>query len=436
MKQGTGKYGIWTSSSFIIANMIGTGVFTSLGFQLLSIDNFFLVMLLWLIGGVIALCGSLVYGELGAVMPRSGGEYHFLGTVYSPLLGFLAGWISLVVGFAAPVALACLAFSEYITPLIPWVQPKTAAVIVLSALTLVHLFSLSVSGWVQNALTALKIIAIITFIVIGFTMTGGIPESVSASASAFLWKDLFSSGFAVCIIWVYYAYSGWNAAAYIVDDIDRPQVNLPRALFFSTLFVTALYLLLNAMFLLSTPAESMKGEVEVGLIVANHLFGSSGNIWGWFIAFFLLSSCSSMIFVGPRVSCRMGEDHPILKFLSFGKRKGIPTVAIVFQYLLSLFMILTGSFKTITEYSGILLSLCSLLTVIGLFIHRKRHPDMERPFRTPLYPATPILFCIPILASVFFLMWQSIWNLVVSGGILLAGILVYLIEKYVYEKNR
>ena len=436
MKQGSSKYGIWTSSSFIVANMIGTGVFTSLGFQLLSVDNFFLIMLLWLIGGIIALCGSLVYGELGAVMPRSGGEYHFLGKLYSPMMGFLAGWISLVVGFSAPVALACLAFSEYVTPLIPWANPKTVAVIVLSVLTLVHLFSLFVSGWVQNALTALKVIAIIGFIIIGFLHSGDSSGVISQSVSTFRWGDLFSGGFAVCIIWVYYAYSGWNAAAYIVDDIEKPQVNLPRALFFSTLFVTVLYLLLNAMFLLSTPADSLKGEVEIGLIVANHLFGSRGNVWGWIIAFFLLSSCSSMIFVGPRVSCRMGEDHAIFRFLSWGKRKGIPTNAIIFQYLLSLFMILTGTFKSITEYSGILLSLCSLLTVLGLFIHRKRYPDMERPFRTPLYPLTPILFGIPLVASIFFLMWQSVWNLVFSGGILLIGIIVYYIDKYAFEKTR
>ena len=433
MKQKTYQFGLWTASAFVIANMIGTGVFTSLGFQLEQTDNFVAIAILWLIGGVIALCGALVYGELGSVMPRSGGEYHFLTELYSPFVGFLAGWISLVVGFAAPVALASLAFSSYLGGWFPGLDPRILAITVLTVLTAIHAFSLRISGRMQGALTLIKILFIVVFIVLGFTLPTAF-QPVRPSLEGFGPKIIFNPGFAVSIIWVYYAYSGWNASAYIADDMASPQRTLPRSLLLSTLAVTAMYLLLNAVFLLTTPVSEMAGKVEIGLIAANRIFGTKvGSLMGIAVALLLLSSISSMIFVGPRVSCRMGEDHPLLRFLKQRSSRRIPVVALLVQYALSLVMILTGSFRFITEYTGILLSLCALLTVLGVFRHRHRFPAMERPFRTPLYPVTPVLFAIPILVSVVYLCLTNWMNLAVSAGILVLGALVYWIELRIYK---
>lgn len=430
------KFGLMTASAFVVANMVGTGVFTSLGFQLAATDNFVAIMGLWLLGGIIALCGALVYGELSSVLPRSGGEYHFIGSLYSPMLGFLAGWISLVVGFAAPVALSCMAFSSYAGTFLPWLSPKMLAITVLSVITLLHTFSLRLSGNLQGILTIVKIVVIILFILLGLVLPGNRQPIVSESLRTFSPGDILSTGFAVSIIWVYYAYSGWNASAYIVDDIRDPQHNLPRSLLYSTLFVTVLYMLLNAVFLISTPAEELTGQVEVGLICAKHIFGTGpGNLMGAIIALLLLSSISSMAFIGPRVSYRMGEEHRLLRFLTRKRGADIPISALIFQYVLSLVMILTGSFKFLTEYTGILLSLSSLMTVAGLFIHRKRHPGMKRPFRTPLYPLTPILFCIPILFSLFYLFRSNFLNLAISGGTLLVGIILYLIDKNIRHEK-
>ena len=427
------KFGLWTASAFVIANMIGTGVFTSLGFQLEQTTNFIAIAILWLLGGVIALCGALVYGELGAVMPRSGGEYHFLTELYSPFVGFLAGWVSLAVGFAAPVALASLAFSSYLAGWLPGLDPRVVAVAVLTVLTVIHAFSLRFSGKMQGALTLLKIVFIVAFILLGFAMPVE-HQGIKPSLDGFGWHIIFNPGFAVSIIWVYYAYSGWNASAYIADDMKRPQRTLPQSLLLSTLAVTLMYLLLNAVFLLTTPAADMAGKVEIGLIAANRIFGSGiGSMMGIAIALLLLSSISSMIFVGPRVSCRMGEDHRLLGFLQIRSKRRIPVVALLVQFALSLVMILTGSFRFITEYTGILLSLCSLLTVLGVFRHRRRFPSMERPFRTPLYPLTPVIFAIPILVSVVYLCVTNWMNLAVSAGILLLGAAVYLMEKLVYK---
>ena len=433
MKRKYYQFGLWTASAFVIANMVGTGVFTSLGFQLEQTDNFFAIAILWLIGGVIALCGALVYGELGSVMPRSGGEYHFLTELYSPFVGFLAGWISLVVGFAAPVALASIAFSSYLGGWFPGLDPRILAVGALTLLTLFHAFSLRLSGRMQGALTLIKILFIVGFIILGFTLPAEF-QSIKPSLEGFGPKIIFNPGFAVSIIWVYYAYSGWNASAYIADEMETPQRTLPRSLLLSTLAVTVMYLLINAVFLLTTPAAEMTGKVEIGLIAANHIFGPKlGSLMGIAVALLLLSSISSMIFVGPRVSCRMGEDHPLLRFLKVRSSRRIPVAALALQYLLSLVMILTGSFRFITEYTGILLSVCALLTVLGVFRHRRRFPSMARPFRTPGYPLTPVLFASPIVVSVVYLCLTNWMNLAVSAGILLIGILVYWIELRIYK---
>lgn len=215
-----------TASTLVIANMIGTGVFTSLGFQLLSTTNATSVALIWLVGGITALCGALVYSELGAAMPRSGGEYNFLSSTYHPSLGFLSGWVSLVVGFAAPVALACMALSSYVCRIFPSIPPTALAVTVLTVVTLVHLHSVHMGARVQNVLTVAKIAIIIVFIISGLVC----PADGAANfgpGNGFEADDVFSAGFAVSLIWVYYAYSGWNAAAYIVGDIKDPPAQRP-----------------------------------------------------------------------------------------------------------------------------------------------------------------------------------------------------------------
>ena len=430
------KFGWITATAFIIANMIGTGVFTSLGFQLQSNSNLVAILLLWLVGGLIALFGALTYAEIGSTLPRSGGEYHFLTQLYSPLVGFIAGWVSLIVGFAAPVALTCLALASYAGGMLPGVNPKFLAAGVLLVVTAVHSFGNRLSGRAQNILTGVKVAFIVIFIILGFCFSPDL-HPFSSELEDFALSDIFNAGFAVSIIWVYYAYSGWNASAYIVDDIEKPRRNLPLSLLSGTLVVTLLYLLLNQMFLSTTPVSALEGEVEVGLIAARGIFGDGmGNAMGMVIALLLLSSISAMVFIGPRVSMRMGEEHPVLGFLARKSGRGVPMPALLVQTGLSLVMIFTGSFKVITEYSGILLSACSVLTVAGVFILRKRFPREARPFNTPLYPLVPILFCIPLVCSIAFLVSQSVLNLVVSLGVVLSGMLVYFIDKYITKKHK
>ncbi|MCR5018708.1 MAG: amino acid permease [Bacteroidales bacterium] len=446
MKKASDKFGWSTASAFIIANMIGTGVFTSLGFQLVSTQNLIAILLLWFLGGVIAFCGAVSYGELGAAMPRSGGEYHYLSNIYHPAVGFLAGWVSLIVGFAAPIALSCIALSSYVSNIFPVVNAKLLAIAVLTLITVVHAISRTVSGRFQNVFTALKVIVIIGFIIAGFILPAQY-QSFAPSVKEFSASTIFNTSFGVSLVWVYYAYSGWNAAIYMAGDLKNPQKNLPRALLLSTLTVTILYMLLNLVFLLSTPSAELTGEVEVGLISARHIFGTRiGNMMGLIIALLLLSSISSMVYVGPRVSQVMGEDYRILGFLSRKNKRDIPIIALVFQFVVALLLILTGSFSLVTQYTGILLSMCSLATVAGVFVHRRRFPDAERPYKTWGYPVTPIIFCILILASISYLVYddylatfvrhdqKAMWMSIMSAGTLLVGGAVYFANKLIKKK--
>lgn len=428
------KYGLWTASAFVVANMIGTGVFTSLGFQLEATDNFLSIMILWAVGGVIALCGALSYGELGSLFPHSGGEYYYLGHIYSPVVGFLAGWVSLIVGFAAPVALACIALSSYVDQFIPSVPPEVISIGTLTLMSLLHGVTLHVSGVAQNILTWAKVAFIGVFIFLGFCVPEHL-ESLSPSVSSFHWGTVFSAPFAVSIIWVYYAYSGWNAAAYIANDIEKPQKTLPLSLLLSTLGVTVLYMLLNLVFLLTAPVSEMKGEVEIGLISARHVLGPGmGTAMALVIAFMLVSSISSMVFIGPRVSQVMGEDHRMLRFLRLKTRKGIPYAGLIFQYILSAVMILTGSFSLVTRYTGVLLSLSSLMAVAGVIVCRHTRRTAPRAFRSPLYPVPQILFILLMLVSIIYAVAADWRVAAVSAGTVCAGVLLYYIEQKIFAR--
>ena len=435
------------TSAFVVANMIGTGVFTSLGLQLLTTTNPVSIIILWMLGGLTAVCGALCYGELGAAMPRSGGEYHYLSVIYGPATGFLSGWVSLVVGFAAPVALSCMAVGEYLGAVLPLLQPKVMPLAVLFGITLIHSISVKVGTVTQVFLTSLKVVLIIAFIIAGF-LVPTTEGAVLTCAEGLSFSDILSPGFAVALIYVYYAYPGWNAAAYIASDLKNPQKNLPVILLASTLTVMVLYVLLNVIFMKSAPLEEMVGEVEIGVICASHIFGAGFKRFvGIFIAFMLISSISSMIFIGPRVAMTMGEDHPSMKALSRKSSSGNPRVALWVQCLISAVLILTDSFELVTKYTGVLLSVFGLLAVVGVIVHRRKFPSARRPYRTFAYPLPIILFSVVILWSIGYLVYEDyvntyvlctqsfMWITAMSVLTLFAGYLIYLIDLKLIKRN-
>jgi APA family basic amino acid/polyamine antiporter len=432
--------GLLSATSLVIANMIGTGVFTSLGFQLAGISDLPAVLMLWVVGGITALCGALVYGELGAAMPRSGGEYHYLSKIYHPAVGFCSGWISMTIGFAAPVALACMAFGNYTARVFPAAPPWAFAVTALLLVSLLHCAGLRIGLAFQNTATILKVVLIAGFIACGLLLTGlsSMPQiTASFVPSKATFRDILSPAFAVSLIFVSYSYSGWNASAYIAGEMEHPRVKLPVSLWSGTALVTVLYVLLNYAFLKTAPAAELKGQLEVGYVSAHRIFGPlGGDILSAMISILLISSVSSMVFVGPRLIQVIGEDMALFRFLAKRSGRGTPLNAIVFQSTISLILILTSTFEKVLTYVGFTLNVFTFLAVLGVFVHRRKYADAERPYKTWGYPVVPVIFILVMLWTQIYLLIQRPVQSLAGLATVVLGMVFYAINALVEKSHR
>ena len=417
------------ATSVIIANMIGTGVFTSIGFQLMDIQSTFLLVLLWTVGGIAALCGAATYAELGSALPRSGGEYNFLGRIYHPLAGFISGWISTVIGFAAPIAAVALAFSDYSTAIIFGSQPiwikKIIACLLVLIITLIHVKNKNISGKFQIGFTSIKVFLIIGFCLCAFTITPE-PQPISFLPQKDDFKILTSTAFGISLIYVSYAYTGWNAAVYITSELERPQKELPKILLIGTATVMVLYLLLNIAFLYSSPIADLEGKTEIGYIAAVNIFGSNGAaIVGLMLSLLLISTVSAMIIAGPRALQAIGEDFNSLSFLSKVNKSDIPENAIYFQSIISLIYIFTSSFEKIIIFAGMILALNSFLAILGVFVLRRKEPDLIRPYKTFGYPFVPAFYLIITFIMIAMAAANAPLNALGSITIIIVGVIFY-----------
>jgi APA family basic amino acid/polyamine antiporter len=416
--------GFFTACAIVIANIIGTGIFTSLGFQLPDIHSGFALLMLWIVGGVVALCGALSYGELSATLPRSGGEYHFLSRIYHPALGFMAGIVSATVGFAAPIALAAMAFGKYFHGVFAFGSPVFLSFAVVWLVALFHLGNLKVGSVFQNSWTLVKLLLIAALIAAGFLVDPKQPISFSPNAHDAM--SIFGGPFAVALVYVMYSYSGWNAASYITGEIKQPQKNVPRSLLFGTLVVIVTYTALNAIFLMTTPAQEMSGQLEVGLIAGKHIFGDNGGrVVGAIICLGLVSTISSMTWIGPRVTMSMGEDHWLLRFLG-RKNKDVPANAMWVQLLIVNVLLLTKSFELVVIYIGFSLLLCSLLTVLGVIVLRRTRPELARPYKVWAYPVPPLIFGAITIWMMIYLLRSNPKECLAGLATVLAGLLLYV----------
>jgi len=429
-----------TATAIVIANMVGTGVFTSLGFQLLGLPAGFPVVMVWILGGILSFCGAVSYAELASMMPRSGGEYHLLSRAYRPWVGFLAGWISVTVGFSAPIAIAALGLGKYFSAAAGWGDPRLIATAVVFLVSAVHFLDVKAASRFQLAFTAGKVLLTLFLIVSALFVTAAPGLSFSPfermEDGSAAWALLFEPAFATSLFWVMYSYAGWNAAVYVVDEIENPRRNVPLALMIGTGVVTFLYVALNVAFLRAAPIGDLKGNLEVGYIAAGHIFGANGGkIVGFLIAFGLVSTISSMIWAGPRVTKVMGDDYRPFRFLSAQNRSGAPSLAILIQGIIVLLLIwfvrrpgddnVAGALENLLLYIQAILTVSSLLVVVAVFYLRWKQPDAERRYRAWGYPVTPALFA---LISVYML-WvfvemhpaESAWGLLT----LAAGLGVY-----------
>ena len=258
---------------------------------------------------------------------------------------------------------------------------------------MIHLGQVSFIGKFQEWFTYGKVALIIVLGLLGFVLGTRQPVSFLPAEGDL---DLITSGpFAISLVYVLYAYTGWNAATYMMDEVKKPERNVPLALLIGTAVVTALYLFINASFLYSTPIGDMAGEAEVGLIAAETFLGPKGGVaMGILIGFGLISSISSMVWAGPRVSAAIGRDHKGFSLLSRTNRNGVPGIAILVQSVIVMILLVSATFEQLINYVQALLTISSLMVVIGVFYLRLKRPDIPRPYRAWGFPFTPAIFAL------------------------------------------
>ena len=428
------NYTLTVAVTLVIANMIGTGVFTSLGYQVGPLPSGFAIMMLWLLGGIVALSGAFTYAEIATTIKRSGGEYLYLSRIFHPTLGFLSGWMSSVVGFAGAISAVAIAIGEYATEA-TGVSTKVIAVIAIISVSTVHWFGVKTGGRVQTFLTGLKLTLILFFCIAPFFI-----QSVPKTEIRFVpmpgdWQLIISSGFAISLVFVMYAYTGWNASAYIAGNLDKPRKNLPRSLISGTLLVVLIYLALNAMFLYTATFHELQGQNDIGNVVAHKLFGpTAGDIFSGIFSFALLSTLSAMTIAGPRVIEAMGEDYKLLQSFSVKNRYQMPYGAILAQTGWSIFLVLVSSFKEIIQYISVSLSFFSMLTVIGIFFLRRATTTTDH-FKVPLYPITPLIFIICTSWMIYYVAIEDYKIILYSVATMVPGLVLYFIASNANLKN-
>jgi APA family basic amino acid/polyamine antiporter len=419
-----------TATALVVANMVGTGVFTSLGYQLLDVQSTVSIILLWLIGGVLALFGAFSYAQLGTHFKESGGDYIFLSRVFHPLLGYLTSWASLVVGFSAPVAIAAIAMTQYLSPF--GIQESNALAIgIILLVGVMHSFSVKQSERFQNATTVLKVVFVVVLVGIGLVLATQV--SVNAIAYTSSWtQEITTPGFAVSLIYVTYAYTGWNAAAYIVEEIQDVRKSLPKALILGTLFVTVLYVLLQLVFLKHASYDQLEGKVEVATISFSNVFGVSGARWiSFFIAVQLIATISGYIWIGSRVTHAMAKEHSLWRVLRPLNSLGIPVRTIWAHVFISIILTVTGTFEQILLYTGFILQLMGTLAVASVLFVKK-----SSGFRSPGYPYVQYLFIGFSGWILTYTLYDRPTESLIGLGIIAAGLVTYFFSRSEREDEK
>ncbi|MBW3466704.1 amino acid permease [Arthrospiribacter ruber] len=424
------RIGWKTAAALVVANMVGTGVFTSLGFQLFSNTNTWTILSLWILGGGMALIGAFVYAELGTHFKRSGGDYVFLSQIIHPSVGYIYAWISLGVGFSAPIAIAAMAMAAYWQPIIGPNASFGMGIAVILLISFFHSYTLKQSGRVQNVLTAIKLLFVGALIVLGFVH----QPTLDANALDFTsgWSgDLLKPGFAVSLVYVFFAYTGWNSAAYIIGEIKEPSKSLPKALVSASLLVMVLYVLLQLVFLKHARLEDLQGQVDVATVAFGNLFGQSGVFWvSLFIGIQLLATISGYTWVGPRITQAMAQDYRLWQPLAKENKKGIPVRAIWFNASISLLLVLTGSFESVLVYTGLVLQLMGTLTIAASLKVRSIVG-----FQTPFKPILQYIYIVFSLWVMGFVLYERPMESLFGLGVVAFGAILYLFDSRIMKEE-
>jgi len=428
------RLGPYDAAAIVISNVVGGGIFFIPVMVAGLVPSGWAMLAGWAVGGVLAFAGAMAYAELATLRPHAGGEYVYLRDAFGPVAAFLTGWTSFVAGFSGAIAAGTVALADYLGRFIPAAADQTPlltiplpyvplvvspqSLVAIGGIFILSLVHLHGSGrFVHNLLAAVKLLAIMVFIALGLSVgRGSFAQAGSAHAVASP-----VTGWLLALIPIMFAYSGWNAASYVAEEIRDPNRNVPRALGFGTLAVIAVYCALNLLYLYAVPIGDLASLPSGRLtdVVAERLFGfAAGNLIAVFTIVGIAASVSAMVLTGPRIYYAMARDGVFLS--SAGRvhpRFRTPMPAIAAQAAWSSVLVLSGTLSQLVAYTGFSVVLFSGIAVVALFVLRRRDPHAERPFKALGYPVAPALF---VVAS-FVMVVNEIWN---NPGTSLAGLAV------------
>ncbi|MCP4082588.1 MAG: APC family permease [Planctomycetaceae bacterium] len=363
-------FGFWSTTFLVVANMIGAGVFTTSGFSLADLGDREFVILTWLIGGLVALCGAYSYGQLAQRIAESGGEYLYLSRMVHPLVGFVAGWVSLLAGFTGAIAFAATVFESYALPesIKPaWMQPGMLGITVILIFGALHSLILKVGLRTQNLIVILKIGLLLGFVLYAFAYFPGSWPGMQLATEP---TEFSISKMAATLVWISLSFSGFNAAVYIAGEVKDPKRTVPRALLTGTLLVTLFYLLLNVIFIYGASPQATSGQPDVAAVAAKAIGGEAlANLIRVIVSIATLSSVSSMLIAGPRVYAKMADDGVFPRWFQASQRQGfeVPVKSIWLQVVLACIIVYFSNIKDQLDYLGFTLSVSAALTVACIF---------------------------------------------------------------------
>ncbi|WP_291067036.1 MULTISPECIES: APC family permease [unclassified Empedobacter] len=424
------KIGWKTAAALVISNMIGTGVFTSLGYQISDLKNTTSILLLWLIGGFLALIGAFIYSELASKFKQSGGDYIYLSRTFHPVFGYLSSWISLFVGFSAPISLAALAMGKYLN-VFGLNLGKEFAIAMILIVAVFQSFSLNLSSKFQNIFTVLKVVFIIVLIALGFYFAPAVePNAVLFDST---WKnELLLPAFATSLVYVTFAYTGWNSASYIVEEIEQPKRNLPKALFIGVIFVTISYVLLNYVFLKHASSVALAGQENVANISFGNLLGNNVKWVSCFIALQLIATISGYLWIGSRLTQATARENKLWNFMAKENKNRIPVRAIWVHTTISILLIFSGDFEVIFTYTSFVLQILATLAVCTAFFIKQ---DQLTIIKSKFFYILPAIFLAFSLYICYFVLMQKPKESLFGLGIIALGIVLFYFDKRIEKEN-
>jgi APA family basic amino acid/polyamine antiporter len=437
--------GLRSAVAVVVGNMIGASIYIALHFNASALPDAISILTVWVLGGLIAWCGAVSYGELAAALPGNGGEANYLSRIYHPSVGFLSGWVSLVAGFPGPIAVIALAFGKYfVAGYLPDMSEESAPVVarsiglgVIALVAAFHLTTLKLTSSIHFVLTAVKYLLLAGLAVSAFVFAKE-PQVAGFQPSQDTVRSFWSNAFFVQLYFALYAYSGWNAACYIAKEVRDPQKNVPRALFLGVGLVTVLYVGLNAGMLWLLPKQTLADNFEVAHVTAQTLFGENGSRFVTaLICIGMVSAISAMIWAGSRVGQRLGTENPLLRPLAMENRHQIPAFSVIFQAVVAAILLLAFEKPdAILLYVELLLQVFLFLTVLGVFVLRRKQPDLPRPYKALGYPILPGIFLIWVVLTATQVLRMN-HELAIKGlSTIIIGWLVWWFSKPVPARKR